>query len=172
MASDIRMAGCDPLGGSNAGILTATPTVLELTMDIRGNNIGDPPDGDTNDPGETIAYKRNTAFNLGREVDNSGSAQPIALHCDALNFVYLDGNGVPFAPATQNDRNDISAVQVSIVIGSAADESENPGFLRPPTDKTSYLNLQDEEILAPQNDTILRFHLSQFVACRNLFRNL
>lgn len=168
MASDIRMAGCDPLGGSDSGFTAATATQLELTMDTRGPNIGDPPDGDTNDPGETVAYRINTGGNLGREVDDSGDAQPIALHCDALNFVYLDRDGVPFVPVTQDDRDDISAVQVSIVVGSAANAAENPGFLRPVTDSTNYVNLQGAQILKPQNDTVRRFQLSETIDCRNL----
>lgn len=165
MTSDIRMAGCDPRG-ADAGFITADDETLAFTMDIRGDAVGDPPDGEIDDPGEAVEYRINTTGNLGREVDSSGTAQPIARHCDALDFVYLDASGDPFVPVTADDLEDISAIQVCIVIRSA--DTTNPGFLRSYTDSTSYTNLQGNEILPPQNDSFRRFQLSETIDCRNM----
>lgn len=165
MASDIRMAGCDP-EGAGASITTATNTNLVLTMDIGGGAQGQP-DGNIG-PGETVRYSINGNGNLGRAVD-AGNLEPlhsVDLACEVLNFVYLDLDGNPFVPATAEDREDINAIQVSVVVRSA--DVANPGFLTAVTNNTSYVNLQGVEILAPQNDTFRRFQLSQTIDCRNL----
>lgn len=180
IASDIRMAGCDP---ENAGaeIVFADDDELILTMDIRGTNIGDPPDGDVTDAGERIRYVRNGAGNLGREVNTQGSSalpndpQPIHspdLECNVLNFVYLDADGDPITPLplSNDDREDVNAIQVSIVVQSADTAVGNPGFLRSFTDNTVYENLQGDVIFTPDdtNSKFRRFQLSQTIDCRNL----
>jgi len=173
MASDIRMAGCDPTEGAGAGIVLADAGELHLTMDIGGGTQGQP-DGDTDDDNEDVRYAINTAFNLGREtrdaLGNVSGLQPlhsVDLQCDRLNFVYLDQDGnVMATPVAAGDLDDISAVQVSIIIRSA--DAVNPGFLRAYTDTTNYVNLQGVQILAPPGDTFRRFQLSSTIDCRNL----
>jgi type IV pilus assembly protein PilW len=169
MASDIRMAGCDPTEGSGAGFLLADDGVLHLTMDTTGGPLGEP-DGDTNDANEDVRYAINAGLNLGREVGAAGGLQPlhsIDMECDVLNFVYLDANGnVMATPVLAVNLGNISAVQVSVIIRSA--DAANPGFLTRYTDTHSYVNLQGVEILAPPNDTFRRFQLSNTIACRNL----
>ncbi len=160
MASDIRMAGCDPRG-AGTGFELANADELIVTMDTGGGGNGEP-DGIIQNT-ERVRYGINASGNLGREQGGAGGLQPIALNCGALNFVYLDAAGFPGASL-----EDISAVEISIVVGSAANESENPGFLRKYTDNVSYVNLQGDEILAPQNDSIRRFQLSETIDCRNL----
>lgn len=165
LASDIRMAGCDP-ENAGASIETAALGELILTMDIGGGSDGQP-DG-TIGTGERIRYAINAGDNLGRAIDN-GNLQPlhsVDLQCDALNFVYLDADGVAFVPVTADDREDINAIQVSIVVRSA--DAVNPGLLRRYIDNTSYVNLQGTEILAPQNDAFRRFQLSETIDCRNI----
>ncbi len=70
---ELRLAGCDPQESAFAGITEATPTLLRFTMDIRGNAPNSTrADGDTNDPGEQIAYTI-TARNVR---NNSNIANP------------------------------------------------------------------------------------------------
>ena len=168
IASDIRMAGCDPDGSSGATIEAASANSLLMTMDIGGGAQGQP-DGVIG-PGERVQYAINTGGNLGRAVDN-GNLDPlhgVDLQCDALNFVYLDVNDTPFVPATAADRNRINAIQVSIVIRSADTGVANPGLLRSYTNNTVYRNLQGVAIYTAPGDTARRFQLSETVDCRNL----
>ena len=173
MAADIRMAGCDP-ENAGAAITTADADELIITMDIGGGLQGQP-DGDTIDAGERVHYAVNADGDLGREVNVQNAMvfpnalQPLHsadLECEALNFIYLDADGNPFVPATEDDREDINAIQVSMVVRSA--DAVNPGFLRAYSDNTSYVNLQGDEILPPQNDAFRRFQLSETIDCRNL----
>ena len=173
MAADIRMAGCDPIA-AGAAITTADADELIITMDIGGGLQGQS-DGDTIDAGERVHYAVNADGDLGREVNVQGAMgfpndlQPlhsVDLECEALNFIYLDADGNPFVPMTEDDREDINAIQVSIVVRSA--DAVNPGFLRTYIDNTAYVNLQGDEILSPQNDAFRRFQLSETIDCRNL----
>ncbi len=152
IASDIRMAGCDPTDSSDAQIVTANSDELRVTMDIGGGPEGQP-DGVIG-PNEDVRYAINSDGDLCREVDGGG-LQPIALHCDAINFVYI----------RSTDPTIINAIEVSAVVRSA--DTKNPGFLRSYTDNTVYKNLQDEVILPAQNDSFRRFQLSTTVVCRN-----
>ena len=90
MEREIRMAGYDPTGNANAGIVTASSNSITFSMDLNG-------DGDTNDSNELITYSLYDAYSdgdtdLGRR-SQGGPNQPVAENIDALNFVYLDENG-------------------------------------------------------------------------------
>ena len=54
MAKEIRMAGCDPTGNANAGIVARDAASITFTLDTRGEDAEDPPDGDTDDSNERI----------------------------------------------------------------------------------------------------------------------
>lgn len=169
MASDIRMAGCDPNDNSFAEVVTANSDELRVTMDIGGGPLGEP--DSIIGPNEDVRYAINANGHLGRDLDGGG-LQPIAFFCDALDFVYfgddLDGDGVPdLLPIPVLIPDDIRAIQVSAVVRSA--DIQNPGFLRSYTNNTVYTNLQDQVILPAQNDSFRRFQLSTTVVCRNLF---
>ncbi|MEJ2656234.1 MAG: prepilin-type N-terminal cleavage/methylation domain-containing protein [Desulfobacterales bacterium] len=56
MEREIRMAGCDPIGTANAGIVKAERTLIRFTEDVRGNSPGSDPDGAIDDPNEDITY--------------------------------------------------------------------------------------------------------------------
>lgn len=160
MASDLRIAGCDPTGSAAAGFKKATSTELEVTMDISGGgNTGNEFDGIINQPGEDIRYWL-TANNIMRErvgTDPAGGF-PLVSNVDALNFVYLDKNNAPTAVLTA-----IKSVQVTIVT-----RSPKRGLTPAYTDNTSYLNQQGTQILAPPNDKFRRIVLSTTVQCRNM----
>jgi len=160
MASDIRMAGCDPTGSKVPGFVTATSTILRVTMDTR-SSTGNESDGLIDQPGEDVRYTL-TAGNVMRErvgTDPAGGV-PLVSNVDALNFVYLDTNNAITADLTA-----IKSVQVSIVV-----HSPTRGLTQSYTDNKSYLNQQGTQFLAPPGDTLRRLQLSTTVQCRNMGR--
>ncbi len=167
MASDIRMAGCDPRESGAVGFVTAASTILRVTMDTRCTticnpavvcNTGNESDGCIDQPDEDVRYTL-TAGNVMRErvgTDLAGGV-PLVSNVDALDFVYLDTNNAITADLTA-----IKSVQVSIVV-----HSPTRGLTQSYTDNKSYLNQQGTQILAPPGDTLRRLQLSTTVQCRN-----
>ena len=124
IASDIRMAGCDPTERANAGIKIADASDLFITMDF-GDGAQGPADGDLDGPNEQVRYAINAANHLGRATGPSSpldTLHSIDLVCDTLVFVYLTDDGpdvgndpdVMTAPVTGVDLDDIRAIQVYI----------------------------------------------------------
>jgi type IV pilus assembly protein PilW len=161
LASEIRLAGCDPTESGVPKILAARRDRFHFTMDVRGNANSNNADGDVEDPGENVAfgYANNIDTNNNGIVDNGGAdwsgtaslgrdtgggAQPLADNIEALEFNYVlsDGtstNGSGVATATQtniaiSDPNQVRAVSVSILARAA-----NPaqGFLNTQTYTTA-----------------------------------
>jgi len=101
MEREIRMAGCDPTETAGAGIITATANLIRFTEDFRGKNEGDPPDGDTGDPGEDISYFLADADGDSQVDDlvrDTGGVEAniekvIAENIASLTFDYLDSSG-------------------------------------------------------------------------------
>jgi type IV pilus assembly protein PilW len=96
MGREIRMAGLDPTGTANAGIVENLPNRIRFTEDIRGQNENDPSDGDTEDPNENITYSLADADHDGDTdlVRNTGGGNIlIAQNISSLVFDYLDGTG-------------------------------------------------------------------------------
>jgi type IV pilus assembly protein PilW len=85
---------------------------------------------------------------------------PVALNIDALNFVYLDNDGI-----TASSLADIRSVQITLVARSGDDV---PVLMRKHTDNTIYTNQQGTEILSAQNDNFRRIRLTATVKVRNL----
>ena len=163
MASDIRIAGCNPTGiRTPVGFVTATSTTLEVTMDTR-SSTGNESDGFIDQPGEDVRYTLDSSIphNIMRErvgFDPQGGVLLVS-NVDALNFVYLDNNNAPTANITA-----IRSVQISIVVHSTKRGLPTPSY----TDNKSYLNQQGAQILAPPGDTLRRLQLSTTVQCRNI----
>jgi len=158
MTYEIRTAGCDPTRSAGATITLAAANQLDFTMDI-GDGASFEPDGDTGDPNERASYALNGG-NLTR--DTGGGPMPLALNVDALDFVYLDGNGVVTANPT-----DIRFIQVAIVAraGQAAG-----GFMHSFTDTQQYTNLQGAVIFGPANDSFRRLLLTKTIPTFNMAR--
>jgi type IV pilus assembly protein PilW len=98
LARDIRLAGLDPLGTSNAGFNPAntSSTSIQFTADLNY-------DGDLDDPFEDITYALNG--NLLQQTTDLGSGPVTATLLDnvtALTFTYLDqtNNLLPAPVAT------------------------------------------------------------------------
>jgi type IV pilus assembly protein PilW len=160
LVRDIRLAGCDPTGKADAGIKIANANTISFTMDIRGKNPDDPPDGDTGDPEESVTYALmdsdgdGTVDSLGR--DTGSGLVAVASNIDALNFVYLDANG-----NVTGDLAKIRSVQLTVV---ARTEAPSGGYV----DKASYKNLKGEVVLGPRNDGFRRRVFATNIRCRNL----
>lgn len=141
MVHELRTAGCDPDGGAGAGIVNAGANDLTFTMDI-GNTAGTSfqPDGLLDGPNEQIRYAINANGNLGRDRLDGAGLQPLARNVDAVDFVYLDEDGVVTGTLA-----DIRSIQITIVArsGRAA-----PGFMKTVVDNTNYTNQQGTVILA------------------------
>lgn len=153
MQREIRMAGCDPLGTAGAGIIAASDSSINFSEDVRGDNVGDPPDGNLNDPNENITY----SLNGGNLVRNTGGGnQIVAENIDALNFVYLDANGSETAVLA-----DIRSVEITIVARISRPLRDSPN-------NRDYFNQQNTQILSAQGDRYSRRRLTSFIKCRNL----
>ena len=168
MEKEIRMAGCNSKRSADAGITTANANSVAFTEDIRGAAEGSNPDGDTNDPNESITYYL-SGGNLLRDDVNGVGNQTIAEDIDALNFVYLDGASPPNLLDDDGNGNvttnisQIRSVQISVVARAGR---EDPQY----TNTTAYYNQQDavNPILAAQNDAFRRRLLTTTIRCRNL----
>ncbi len=85
---------------------------------------------------------------------------PVALNIDALNFVYLDNDGI-----TASSLADIRSVQITLVARSG---DVVPVLMRKHTDNTIYTNQQGTVIRPAQNDNFRRIRLTATVKVRNL----
>lgn len=153
MEREIRMAGYDPTGTANTGIVTSNPTSIRFTLDLNA-------DGDTDDSNEDITYSLDDSdgdgdSDLARKV-GVGNNQPVADNINALNFVYLDQAG--YITTTLPD---IRSVQVTLVARAQRPDARY-------TDTASYANQQGEQILSTQNDNFRRKRLTAEIKCRNL----
>jgi type IV pilus assembly protein PilW len=174
MEREIRMAGCDPKGGAGAGIRTASPNSIRITMDITGgetdglDNDGDSNideadeanfgDGDTNDVNEDVTYSLYTSGGiqkLGRKKPSTNN-QPVAENIDALNLVYLDKDENPTITLAE-----IRSVQITLVARTARGDR---GF----KNTTVYTNQQGDQIFVAAGDNFRRKLLTVQVNCRNL----
>jgi type IV pilus assembly protein PilW len=163
MVKEIRLAGCNPTGKATAGIVTANANSINITMDISGNDPNvDPPDGDTGDANENVTYAlmdtNGDGINdsLGRRIPGAPQPEAVASGIEALNFVYLDGNGNVTADLTQ-----IRSVQLTVV---ARTENPSAGF----TNTDGYSNLQGTVIFTAPGDAFRRKVFVTDIRCRNL----
>jgi type IV pilus assembly protein PilW len=165
MAKEIRMAGCNPTGGANAGIEDdSTANTIHFTMDLRGKDPNSVADGDTSDPNENITYTLADIFPLPAgdgimEIvrDTGGGQEVVAENIDAVDFRYLNENGDDFGGSFMA----IRSVQITIVARTGRGD---PGY----QDSTDYKNLQGATILPAPNDNFRRKILATNIKCRNL----
>jgi len=162
MAKEIKMAGCNPTGQAQAGIVTAAADSIHFTMDLRGKGT-DTPNGNTSDENENITYAladilpTSSGDGVMEIVRDTGTGQQVvAENIDALDFVYLDSNG-----NVTTDLLRIRSVQITLV---ARTGNADRGY----RDTTSYRNLQGTVILPAKNDSFRRKRLATHIKCRNL----
>ena len=179
MERELRMAGCDPTGNANAGVVDAQANTIQFTMDITGgesdgkNNDDDLltdeadeniyPDGLTTGTDEDITYALADGDN-DLDIDlvrtDNGVARMIAENIDALDIVYLDSDSAVL-PMPVADLSDIRAVQITVVARSSQEVSDYSKDI-------AYQNKQGTVILPVQNDSFRRIMLTTHIKCRNL----
>lgn len=150
MEKEIRMAGCDPTGKAGAGISTANVNTISFTEDADGDGA-----------------VTNMTYSLsGSDLLRNG--QRIAENIDAINFVYLDGEGTRLndggGNVTEPEHIDkIRSVQVTVVARTGKADAKYK-------DSTSYQNKVSETIFTPTGDAVhfRRKLLSTSIKCRNL----
>ena len=150
MEKEIRMTGCDPTGKAGAGITTANFNTISFTEDADG-------DGTLT----SITYSLPGA-------DLLRNSARIAENIDAINFVYLDREGVRLNDGGGNviyddSMAEIRSIQVTVV---ARTGKEDPRY----TDSTTYKNKLDEPIFTPAGNAVhfRRKVLRTSMKCRNL----
>jgi len=164
---DIRMAGYDPTGKADAGIIAATsptpptPPVFQFTKDDNNDAETLAPDGDRLDANENITFTHNTALKrLVKQVPTptGTQTQTIAENIDALNLVYLDEDG-----AVTTTLNRIRSVQICLV---ARTSDMDPGY----SDPNVYRNLQNTTFFTPTGNDLRhrRKMLRIEIKCRNV----
>lgn len=191
MGREIRMAGFDPTGNANATITTAQAGQISFTQDIRGPNVGDPSDGDTDDPGEEIDFGFRVAddvnrdgilgppatddvVSLRRQTGGAGGYHAIAENIQAIEFQYLDeeSNVIPFDSTTGEITTpaDIRAVQISILARvSRPDRNFTNTMQYVPASGIAWdLNGADSGLGNPTNDNFRRRLLITTIQCRNM----
>ena len=154
MTQEIRMAGYDPRGATDAGIVAGDFDDDEIRFRKDSNGSGTIEDT----IGEDVTYSLYSSGGiqkLGRKYPASAN-MPVALNIDALNFVYLDEDDAITATASE-----IRSVQITLV---ARTGRSDPDY----TNTFEYFNLQDQSIFGPANDGFHRRALSTQVKCRNL----
>jgi type IV pilus assembly protein PilW len=147
MIREARMAGYDPTGSANAGIVVATATSLTITEDMDGDGslTGD----------ESITYSLADSDGDG-DNDLERNSNLIAENIDALDFVYLDEND-----ASTTDPSEIRSIQITMV---AKTQKIDHGY----RDTIPYTNQGGDPIFGPANDSFRRRRLTAEVKCRNL----
>ena len=114
MAREIRMAGYDPTGDADAGIVLATSTDFQFTLDINDGAGGDS-DGATDGVDEDIRYAINTSGDLGREVVGGATGlRPVTENIDQLMYEYYLENGAWTQTPTAGELDKIRAVKIII----------------------------------------------------------
>ncbi|MBU4184600.1 MAG: prepilin-type N-terminal cleavage/methylation domain-containing protein [Proteobacteria bacterium] len=140
MSREIRMAGYDPSGLADAGIVSATSNSINFTLDITDDAGTGPPDEDTSDSNEDITYSLYTGDGiqkLGRKSTSTAVNQPVAEYIQSLEFKYWDDSVTEYNESTMLSRPvadpaNIRVIQITIT-ARTADGSHTPYTL------TSYI---------------------------------
>lgn len=152
ISSELRMAGYDPSGTTDAGFVAGEWSAgsLHFTKDVDSNGAIDSADGSNEDITYFVDANR-------RLIRKETTDQVVAENIDALNLVYLQADGT--TPATALE--DIRAVEITLLVRSNRSETDyHNNFI--------YKNQQGDTIYTAGGDNVRRTLLTTQVKCRNL----
>lgn len=126
VVADLRDAGFSPLGALDTGIRHAAPDAVALVRDLNG-------DGDSDDPGEAVAYRQ--AADRGQLQRTLGSAPPQPLldgvPAGGFRLTYLGDDGAPLAAGTELDDGQRARIRRVIVRVGVAVPHPDPAVSAP-----------------------------------------
>ena len=130
MTNDIRMAGFDPTGNADAGIVTAEADLMRFTLDRNGSGtIGDA-------AFEDVAYRaRAGSLRIQSVREQASGFQPVVDTIQRLRFCYVLPSNDPQAPClpevTGEQLNNIRAVRLTLTAKASRRDpqyQENDGY--------------------------------------------
>jgi type IV pilus assembly protein PilW len=151
----IRIAGLDPEQTNNFGISDATNGSIEFSFDRLDTGLVG-----VLEPTNEIKEFRVLNSQLQEMDQSTNTWETIAENVEVLNFIYMNSNGNVIANPAANI-GAIRTIEISII---GVSRNPVPRY----TNTNSYVNLQNTEILPPQNDNFVRMMFSETVQCRNL----
>jgi len=151
LARELRMAGYDPTGKADAGILTAIADQIQFTMDRNEDKALDGPE-------ENITFKLNGSNELCRDV--GAGAQPIAENIIGLEFNYVLKNGTEVTAPSVLQIENIRSVEVTALAESEAIDRSYEGV--------DTFTTPAGTVWGPFNDGHRRQMLSMTVNMRNM----
>ncbi|MCG8550274.1 MAG: prepilin-type N-terminal cleavage/methylation domain-containing protein [Desulfobacterales bacterium] len=176
IAIELRMAGYDPTGSGNFSITPTDAGRIEFETDKDEDGDSDDEDS-TNDSDETVVIGLSPSVDADGDgipdADGDGDGVPdlvtigiktgtggyqdIAENIQAIEFLYIDGNGAVTATDT-----DIRSVQITILAASPKTDTSftNTTQYQPPSPST--------QTWGPYNDNHRRRLMSLRIRCRNL----
>lgn len=132
MLREMRMAGFDPQGKAESGIIKANRGVFQFTQDIFPDT--GPGDGDVDDANENITFRLSDDADENGVADNGvcslervtgGVTQPIADNIRAIEFWYTLKDGTQTLSPLSAQYNQIRTVTISILAESPKVVLEN-----------------------------------------------
>ena len=130
MTNDIRMAGFDPTGHAGAGIVTAKPDLMRVTLDRNGSGtIGDA-------AFEDIAYRaRAGSLRIQSVRDKASGFQAVVDTIQRLRFCYVLSSNDPQAPCVPEvpaaQLHNVRAVRLTLTAKASRRDpqyAENDGY--------------------------------------------
>ncbi len=120
MIRELAMASYDPTQAAGAGIVVASASTLQATMDLDN-------DGDTDDIDENVTYAlydagEDGSLELGR--DAGGGNQLVAVNIQSLAFTYTLANGT--TTSNPADLSQIRAINVALTARTAQPDQQYP----------------------------------------------
>ena len=117
----MRLAGSSPVGLPLPGI-DPDPDGDGIYNDVRLRSDYNPPDGDTDDPGEDLIFFLR-ADTMMVKAGDGGTEEPYLIGVDSLAFEYFDRDGVPI---TDPDLVASRAISASVTIRARGERHVEP----------------------------------------------
>jgi type IV pilus assembly protein PilW len=126
MTREIRMAGYDPTGQAGAAIIAATPTSIQVTIDLNEDGVI----GGATGPDEDLTYLLYDSggdgdLDLGRK-PGGGSTDPVAENFASLAFSYTLTDGTVTDSPSAEELSQIRQVKIVLTAQTAWPDSNYP----------------------------------------------